>query len=161
MQSPLWAGHNIRPCREAFTLLELLVIIAIMGILVGLTIPATQRVRQSADRTECANNLRQIGVAAFNYHHTHRRLPPACAIPYAQPAAQPSITDASGIPPFEMLNDSPARINSDPRYAFGPNWAVYLLPYVEQGGLYKDANIAVCPGETVHCSYRPGQQQNV
>jgi prepilin-type processing-associated H-X9-DG protein len=68
-------------------------------------------------------------------------------MPYALPASPPSIADASGIPPPELLfdltlTDSPARRNSDPiRYPFGPNWAVYLLPFIEQSGLFKAANV--------------------
>ena len=85
--------------------------------------------------------MRQIGLAAHDYSTINRRLPVGCTMPYAFPACQPSIADASGIPPPELLydltlTDSPARRNSDPiRYPFGPNWAVYLLPYIDQGPL--------------------------
>ena len=60
---------------------------------------------------------------------------------YAMPATTPSITDASGIPPYEMINDSAAKKNSDANYPFGPNWAVYLLPYQNSiHGLHLVAN---------------------
>jgi len=111
--------------RNAFTLIELLVVIAIIAILVGLLLPAVQKVREAAASTQCKNNLKQIALAAHDYHASNQRLPVGTYMPYS--------ADGEGY----------CQDISEP---FGPNWAVYLLPYIERDDLYKLAQVDLYPG---------------
>jgi prepilin-type N-terminal cleavage/methylation domain-containing protein/prepilin-type processing-associated H-X9-DG protein len=126
--------------RRAFTLIELLVVIAIIAILIGLLLPAVQKVREAANRSQCQNNLKQIGLAAMNYHDTYKRLPPAVLMPYAQDGFD------------NCLSLGTANLPNP----FGPNWAVLILPYIEQEALYKSVNVGAYPGTT----FVPGTTTN-
>jgi prepilin-type N-terminal cleavage/methylation domain-containing protein/prepilin-type processing-associated H-X9-DG protein len=108
--------------RRAFTLIELLVVIAIIAILIGLLLPAVQKVREAAARAQCSNNIKQLGIAAHAYHDSFKHLPPAVQI--------------AGL----NLGNPGSWVNCTSSYrnpGFGPNWAVFLLPYIEQDALYK------------------------
>jgi prepilin-type N-terminal cleavage/methylation domain-containing protein len=101
---------SIRDSRRGFTLIELLVVIAIIVVLTALLLPAVQQAREAARRTQCKNNLKQLGIALHNYHGAHSRFPPGAMYD------------------FESSTGN------------GATWISMILPYIEQIALYDRAD---------------------
>ncbi len=120
-----------RPRSAAFTLIELLVVIAIIAILIGLLLPAVQKVRESAARATCTNNIKQVALALHSYHDAYSRLP-------------------AGTNELLNANDS----QPDRR-----TWVLMIYPFLEQSTLYNQAEAQVKSAGS--CLYSPNRQTPV
>lgn len=114
----LMTGRPLRSCR-GFTLIELLVVIAIIAVLIALLLPAVQQAREAARRSQCRNNLKQIGLALHNYHDSFNRFP----MGYIDVSTTNNGTVMDG----------------------GWSWASMILPYLDQGPLYNQFNFNYLP----------------
>jgi prepilin-type N-terminal cleavage/methylation domain-containing protein/prepilin-type processing-associated H-X9-DG protein len=132
--------------RKGFTLIELLVVIAIIAVLIGLLLPAVQKVREAAARMQCSNNLKQLGLAAHNYHGNYNKFPSGVNLANGYTAAGGAWTAPAAPAPglnFSLLES--------------------LLPYIEQDNLYRllnfttnqyaNTNGPTSPGATIIKTY--------
>ncbi len=134
-------AHSLRrsktrlPHRPAFTLVELLVVIAIIGILIALLLPAVQAAREAARRSQCTNNMKQIGLALHNYHDAQKSLPPLMV--YRNP-----LGPVAGFP-------------------YHHTWITKILPYMEQQAIYQLMDTRLSAWDTAANAPRPFAQKQV
>jgi prepilin-type N-terminal cleavage/methylation domain-containing protein/prepilin-type processing-associated H-X9-DG protein len=128
-----------RSTRSAFTLIELLVVIAIIALLMALLLPAIQKVRAAADKMLCASQMRQLMIAAHNFHNDYSRLPSI---------GQADSNGGIGATPFRDFTDPSGQ------YTSAHSFFTYVLPYIEQDQVFKQMDLTYAWND----SRRPGNQ---
>jgi prepilin-type N-terminal cleavage/methylation domain-containing protein len=126
------AKYSRKP--KAFTLIELLVVIAIIAILIGLLLPAVQKIREAAARIQCTNNLKQISLGLHNYHDTNQAFPPAGS-------------------------DGPNKDCCNASTRVGWTWMFSITPFIEQDNVYKNPNDTTVAQTAIKIFYCPTRRQ--
>ncbi|HZZ79057.1 MAG TPA: DUF1559 domain-containing protein [Gemmataceae bacterium] len=123
-----------RKVRLGFTLIELLVVIAIIAILIALLVPAVQKVREAAARTQCINNLKQLALAVHGFHDANKVFPPGQLNPYASDPTVGSLPTPGVLTTRDRLP-----------------WTVLIMPYYEQGTLYDNMRATIVSSGAYPC----------
>jgi prepilin-type N-terminal cleavage/methylation domain-containing protein len=134
--------------RAGFTLIELLVVIAIIAVLIGLLLPAVQKVREAAARSQCSNNLKQIGLAFHNYHDVNGKLPTGASD--GRPQGQTFTTCCNWNDQNATTENAAGQMDN----RFGFSWLYQVLPYIEQQNLYNITSLPTLyatPVKTYYC----------